>query len=138
MIRPVPILIFLVLALCVLIQHSNACGGGGGSSGGGGNSGGGGSSNGGSSNRRPGYPFRSSQTNKDIADKNYPNSPVQKYVATALGDELPKMRDDLINRKNKGEGVISRHIKAWTNKKNWQRDPDNNRKEIKDPAKGKR
>ena len=37
------------------------------------------------------YPFRTSQTNADIARDNYPDSPVQRYVATALGDEIPQM-----------------------------------------------
>lgn len=130
MVRSVPLIILLVLALCVLIQHSNACGGSGGSGGGGG------SNDGGSSNRnsRPGYPFRSSQINKQIGEKNYPGSEVE---APAVGDELPNMRDDLIDRKNKGEGFVERHIIAWTNPKNWERDPNDDRKETKDPAKGK-
>ncbi len=78
--------------------------------------------------------FRSSRTNKDIADKNYPDDPVQGKVATWSGDEIPKMRDDLIDRKNKGEGPIERHVKAWSSPKNWEVDPDNDEKERNDPA----
>ena len=40
-------------------------------------------------------PFRSSsQSNKDIADKNYPDNPAERSVgATTFGNELPNMRD---------------------------------------------
>ena len=126
MIRTGLLTILLVLVLCALIQHSNACGGGGGGGGGGGNEGG--------SKFRPGAPFRSSETSRKIAEKNYPDSKVEKYVATAFGDELPEMRDDLANRKKNGEGFVERHRNAFTDRKNWKVDPDNNRKETDDPA----
>lgn len=44
------------------------------------------------------------------------------------------MRDDLIRRKNNGEGAIERHLKAWTTGKNWEVDPNNDEKEKADPA----
>ena len=46
----------------------------------------------------------SSQSNADIARQNYPDSWAERKVATYLGDEIPQMRDDLIERKNNGEG----------------------------------
>lgn len=77
---------------------------------------------------------RSSRRNKDIADRNYPDSPIQRKVATSLGDEIPNMRDDLIKRKNNGEGAVERHLKAWTTFDNWKVDPNNDKNERNDPA----
>jgi hypothetical protein len=45
------------------------------------------------------------------------------------------MRDDLIRRKNNGEGAIERHWNSWTTWNNWQVDRDNDRKETADPYK---
>ena len=78
--------------------------------------------------------FRSSRRNKDIANRNYPDSPIQRKVATAFGDEIPNMRDDLIKRKNNGEGPVERHLKAWTTGDNWKIDPKNDENERNDPA----
>lgn len=64
----------------------------------------------------------SSATNRLIAKQAYPDSPIERHVAKAFGDEMPKMRDDLIDRKNKGEGFVVRHYHAWTNKDNLQFD----------------
>lgn len=61
----------------------------------------------------------SSPENRDIANQNYPDSPVERFVATHLGDEFPNMRDDLIKRKNNGEGFVERHKNAWKNRRNW-------------------
>lgn len=78
--------------------------------------------------------FSSSKENADIADKNYKDSPIQRSVAKSLGDEIPKMRDDLIRRKNNGEGPIERHLKAWTTRENWEVDQNNDAKEAANPA----
>ena len=61
----------------------------------------------------------STKKNRRIAEENYKDSVFEKIVATHLGDELPKMRDDLIRRKNNGEGFVERHIKAWSTGDNW-------------------
>lgn len=68
----------------------------------------------------PQFPFSSSQTNRDIADREYGNSPMERYVAKSFGDEIPFMRDDLIRRKNNGEGFWSRHWNAWKTGNNWK------------------
>jgi hypothetical protein len=78
--------------------------------------------------------FRSSQENKAKAYRNYPDSPVQRFVATSFGDEIPNMRDDLIRRKKNGEGSIKRHWNAWRTLDNWKVDPDNDEKELNNPA----
>ena len=119
------LVVLLVVAFCVS-RYSEACGG---------SSNGGGGSNGGGSESKSRPLFSSSQSNKDIADKNYPDSPLQRRVATSLGDEIPNMRDDLVRRKNEGEGVVGRHIGAWTTGKNWKVDKDNDKKEAENPAK---
>lgn len=80
------------------------------------------------------WPFSSSLENAQKAAKNYPDSPVQRYVATSFGDEIPNMRDDLINRKNSGEGFFERHFKAWTTGSNWEVDENNDAKEEANPA----
>jgi len=80
--------------------------------------------------------FDSTRGNADIAKKNYPDSPAEQWVARSFGDELPKLRDDLIKRKNEGEGFVERHYKAWKNLKNWKVDSDNDFKERADPYKG--
>ena len=80
--------------------------------------------------------FSSSKGNADIANKNYENDPIQRRVATAFGDEIPNMRDDLIRRKNNGEGFLERHGKAWTDTDNWKVDWDNDKKEGADPNDG--
>ena len=61
----------------------------------------------------------SSVKNRQIAEENYPDSCLERMVATHLGDELPKMRDDLIRRKNNGEGFMERHWNAWSTLDNW-------------------
>lgn len=76
------------------------------------------------------FPFRSSDQNRQIAVDNYAKSPAERYVATAFGDEIPNMRDDLIRRKDNGEGFFERHFNAWRNLTNWEVDPDNNEKEL--------
>lgn len=72
------------------------------------------------------YPFSSSFKNSRLADVAYKDSPVERYVNKAFGDELPKMRNDLIRRKINGEGFLERHWNALTDKNNWEVDPYNN------------
>ena len=60
-----------------------------------------------------------SMKSKSIAEINYKNEPIQRFVATHLGDILPKMRDTLINLKKAGYNEIERHIYAWSIKDNW-------------------
>ena len=62
----------------------------------------------------------STEENRRIAEENYPDSLFERFVATHLGDELPKMRDDLIQRKKNGEGIIERHWNAWSDHRNWE------------------
>ena len=64
--------------------------------------------------------IRPSQRSRDIANRFYPNSPVERFVATRFGDNLPRMRNELINRMNNGEGFIRRHFNAWRNQANWR------------------
>ena len=64
--------------------------------------------------------IRPSQRSRNIANRNYPNSPVERFVATRFGDNLPRMRNELINRKNNGEGFTRRHYNAWKNPANWR------------------
>ena len=45
---------------------------------------------------------------------------MERCVATHAGDEFPKMRDDLIRRKNNDEGLIERHYNAWMTIENWE------------------
>lgn len=61
----------------------------------------------------------SSDANAKLAAENYRDSPVERFVAHHLGDLLPKMRDELIERKRKGEGFLKRHFKAWIKPRNW-------------------
>ena len=61
----------------------------------------------------------SSDKNRRIAEENYPDSWLERIVATHLGDELPKMRDDLIRRKRDDENILVRHWYAWTTLENW-------------------
>lgn len=62
----------------------------------------------------------STPENQAIAEANYPNSAPERFVATHLGDELPRMRDDLIRMKDQGMGPIERHARAWTTPNNWR------------------
>ena len=71
--------------------------------------------------------FTTTEENKDIADNNYPNAPVQRFVAKSFGDELPDMRDDLIRRKNNSEGIIRRHWNAWRTLDNWKVNRNNDK-----------
>lgn len=77
----------------------------------------------------PTWPFRSSKTNYEIAEKENSSSPVQEYVATAFGDAIPKMENDLIERKHQGKGFFMRHYHAWRKPANWKVDPKNDVKE---------
>lgn len=61
----------------------------------------------------------STEENRRIAEENYPDSPLERFVATHLGDEFPRMRDDLIRRKKDGEGFVERHWNAWSELRNW-------------------
>lgn len=45
---------------------------------------------------------------------------MERYVAKSFGDEIPFMRDDLIRRKNNGEGFWARHWNAWKTGNNWK------------------
>ena len=75
---------------------------------------------------------RSSRQNHDIIAGPYADDPVQRWVAHNWGDEIPRMRDDLIRRKEEGEGMVQRHLNAWTTLDNWKVDSDNDRKEDED------
>ena len=61
----------------------------------------------------------STEENRRIAEENYPDSLLERLVATHLGDEFPRMRDDLIRRKKSGEGFVERHWNAWSELQNW-------------------
>jgi hypothetical protein len=78
--------------------------------------------------------FSSSESNREKAQENYPDSGLERWVATSFGDEIPKMRDDLIERKKNGEGPIRRHWNAWRTLENWEVDRNNDEKEANDPA----
>jgi len=80
--------------------------------------------------------FSSTKDNAEIAKQNYPDSPVEQWTARNFGDELPNLRNDLIERKNQGEGFIQRHYNAWKNENNWVVDPNNDAKEAADPDLG--
>ena len=62
----------------------------------------------------------SSDKNHRIAEENYPDFWLERIVATHLGDEFPKMRDDLIRRKKNSENTLVRHWYAWTTLDNWE------------------
>ena len=62
----------------------------------------------------------SSDKNRQIAEENYPDSWLERLMATHLGDEFPKMRDDLIRRKKNDENILVRHWYAWTTLDNWE------------------
>ena len=62
----------------------------------------------------------STEVNRRIAEENYPDSLFERFVATHLGDEFPQMRDNLIQRKKNGEGIIERHWNAWSDHRNWE------------------
>ncbi len=79
---------------------------------------------------------RSSQSNGDLVGREYKNDPIQRWVARGLGDEIPRMRDDLIRRKNNGEGTIKRHLNAWTTLDNWKVDWGNDLIEDMSPYSG--
>ena len=77
--------------------------------------------------------FDSSRGNKLQSEQNYPDDLIQRTVARVLGDELPQMRDDLIQRKNNGEGAVERHLNAWTTKDNWKWDSkEQERRKVED------
>lgn len=63
--------------------------------------------------------FTSSEHNRKIAEREYSDSMLEKFIATKIGDEFPTMRDDLIRRKHNGEGILTRHYNAWTTWSNW-------------------
>lgn len=65
----------------------------------------------------------SSTSNARRVSNAYAGSPIEQWVATKLGDEMNGMRDDLLSRKDAGEGFIERHIGAWTTLDNWKWDP---------------
>jgi hypothetical protein len=70
-----------------------------------------------------GFTFlESSQENEKLARERYPNSPVERYVATVLGDEMQHMTNDLAQQKASGTGFVERHVNAWTNPDNYQFD----------------
>ncbi len=75
--------------------------------------------------------FDSSPSNRERAKQEYKDSPAERVVATVFGDELPKMRDDLIKRKNEGQGFVKRHVEAWKNDDNWTVDKENQDRQIK-------
>lgn len=63
--------------------------------------------------------WRSSTHNRKIAEESYSDSPIERMVALILGDLFPKVRDDLILRKNLGENFFERHKNALGNAENW-------------------
>jgi len=59
-------------------------------------------------------------SNEQICNNAYNNSIIENFVCNTLGDFIPNMRDDLINRMNHGEGFIKRHFNAYTTPDNWK------------------
>ena len=64
------------------------------------------------------------RSSRQIANENYKNDPIQKYVATHLGPFLPKMRDSLIMQKKVGLDSVTRHIFSWSVHENWKPDKE--------------
>lgn len=75
------------------------------------------------------WPFQSSDNNRELVEREY-HCPILRYFSIALGDELPFMRDDLIRRKNNGEGFWLSHLRAWLTFRNWKYDPENEYNEL--------
>ena len=73
----------------------------------------------------------SSDENRQITEESYPDSWLERLVATHLGDEFPKMRDELIRRKKNGENILARHWYAWTTLDNWEWQYGNNEQKPK-------
>jgi hypothetical protein len=83
-------------------------------------------------------PFSSSVDNARIANRGYSDSWIQRQVAKSFGDEIPRMRDDLLRRKSNGEGFFQRHYNAWTTGQNWRVDRHNDQREREYPYQGKK
>ena len=62
------------------------------------------------------------RSNSEICDAGYPYSPVENFVCNKFGENLPNMRDELLERKENGEGFVRRHINAYRNPENWDYD----------------
>ena len=60
-----------------------------------------------------------SKFDESVANNNYQDSLIENLVAKHFGNNLPDMRNELIFRKNNGEGFIERHYNAWTEPSNW-------------------
>lgn len=56
---------------------------------------------------------------------------MERYIATALGDEFSNLRDDIAERKKNGEGFYYRTVLAALSPSNWRIDPYNEFKESK-------
>ena len=67
----------------------------------------------------------SSSYDKFLAEQNYPLSPLENFVAGNIGGNLPNMRNDLLRRKDSGQGFLDRHVHAWSTPSNWKWQPDN-------------
>lgn len=70
----------------------------------------------------PWYRSEPSAETKKKANENYRNDPLQHWVCSHFGDDSPKIRDDLIKRKDNGEGFVERHWNAWSNSENYEKD----------------
>lgn len=65
-----------------------------------------------------------SAKNANLAAANYRNSPIEYFVAYNWGDQIPVMRDELIRRKQVGQGFLQRHFQAWKQPANWRVPPE--------------
>ena len=59
------------------------------------------------------------EENKRLADEHYHDSPLEHWVAMQIGELFPRVRDDLIARKQGGEGIVYRHLAAWAALSHW-------------------
>ena len=74
--------------------------------------------------------FDSSKENEKLARERYPDSPVERFVATTLGDEMRPMSDALAELKEQGVGFVDRHLEVWTNPANHQFDVQAQQRQI--------
>lgn len=63
--------------------------------------------------------FGSSPQNRWMSNGYYNNAP-ERFVSTHFGERFPHMQQDLLQRRDAGQGFIKRHIGAWTTPSNWQ------------------
>lgn len=73
----------------------------------------------------PGVTRRMSTTfdsvyNQNMASRNYAKSPLERGVVKTLGTTLPRMRDNLVAAKDRGDGFVKRHVEEWSKPNNWK------------------